>query len=553
MADRTSRSTSQNSVRTDVTARRKQKALAIREREIKRASNDRLKAMLIQKLTSKYGTRQPKSKLNRDIEAMVSEAVSNSREVNQVQLQELENRVRAMTMGPGSAQPSARPGPLPSQNSREVAAAIQEANGLSQQFQQQLPQPPQNDSRGTSRGSRNQLSRPGSNGLMGTSSSKSLLEDDWTLLDAYAIVQTEEQMRAEYQKIRQKKQEFKHELDHHIQLKQTELQKQRDEERKFIEQQKNELDSWEKEQARLKKEMMQKNHALKEIRQQQIVQRESQRAKDKQDRMNRELRELQIAQAQLKAQQDSLLKSKQDERERLQGMWMESQKDKEAQELLKLKEAQQDLKLMEAYRKKLEVEEQARQSAFTKRMERYEKIGKAWEEDGAGKKQREVEVRLEKLLLAEQEKKEKADRERQEREFQQRRLDKLRCVEENQKLVDEKKRLHNQELQEEAAYAQKFIEDTKAWKREQLELEKSRKMNQAQHKESLMKQMAAKEDREQKMSEREQIMNQGLLDKLHNDPDLLSKVQEKLPSMSASNSTQGMNQVAPNNIFGGGY
>lgn len=525
------------------TDRRKQKAVALRERELRKASNDRLKAMLIQKLIAKYGTRQPKSKLNRDIESMVGEYIKSHQEVDQNQLRDLENRVRDMTMGPVSTREP--------QSSRPV---VPEQDGP-QAFKNALSNNQTENkvmNRSASRGSRAPSRTGAARGLAVSQSQKALVAeaDDWTLLDAYAIVQTEEQMRAEYQKVLARKAEFKAELDSHVALKAAAGAGAERAESEYWEKfQAAELEAWERAEAEKKARAGSAARQVRAAREEQIRAKEAQRSRAAAAKMEREVRELALAATQLQAEQEAAKRARQEEKERLHGMWLQSQEDKKAVEGVRRKEAEEDMRLMQAYKKKLEDEEVQRQTAFATRMERNQKMGQQWSEDGAGKAQREMEVKLERLLLAEQAKKEKADRDRQEAEHQKRRLDKLRCVEENRRLMDEKARQKAREDSEEARYAKRYVDDSQAWRREQLELEKKRKMKQADYKKQLENQMTNRVEGERSMTPRERVMNQDLLEKVRNDPNLLDKVAAKM-TLNGSASSNKVRSPSSNNIFG---
>jgi len=150
---------------------------------------------------------------------------------------------------------------------------------------------------------------------------------------------------------------------------------------------------------------------------------------------------------------------------------------------------------------------------------------------------------MEQRLMIEQERKEQEDRAKMEAEANKRRLDKEKCLTDNRQLMEEKRRQKEMEFQQEKVFAKHFVEDTAAWKREQLETLQKRKHEQQEHKEHLMKQMSAKQEAAQHMSSAEKVMNQDLLNKLRTDPDLIQKVQEKLPSSASATYKRTTNNI----------
>ncbi|CAM9159489.1 unnamed protein product [Discosporangium mesarthrocarpum] len=128
-----------------------------------------------------------------------------------------------------------------------------------------------------------------------------------------------------------------------------------------------------------------------------------------------------------------------------------------------------DMKLMEECRRKMDEDECRRAQDLKERMKHYEDIGNFWMERGAGKRAAKDEKHVEELTLIEARRLEEADIHREKMDKEKKRMGNMRMAQENRKVIEEKSLLLKQRHKEEMEYAQRFIEDSEAFKREQRE------------------------------------------------------------------------------------
>lgn len=96
-------------------------------------------------------------------------------------------------------------------------------------------------------------------------------------------------------------------------------------------------------------------------------------------------------------------------KERLRNILIENQKNDERRAVVKKLEADEDHRLMQEYSAKLDREAYERDTAFQRRIQALEKFASKYQNEGAGKKDHDMQVFYDNLLLQEVAKKEAAD------------------------------------------------------------------------------------------------------------------------------------------------
>jgi hypothetical protein len=198
-------------------------------------------------------------------------------------------------------------------------------------------------------------------------------------------------------------------------------------------------------------------------------------------------------------------------------------------ELAKKEAVEEDLRLQAAYAAKLQREEEERANAFSLRMEKLEQYFIRSSEEGAGKKEREEELRVELLLLKNQAEKEArdAENERLKEEARQKRI--RDALMENEKLIEQKRHLVTKQREDDKVFGAQYRKESEEYiaaekkKMEQIRL-KNKKLE-----EEIKKQMAVeKHDTDKGISYQERELNKSVLKKVTEDPNIIPYVQRQL-------------------------
>ncbi|CAB1101617.1 unnamed protein product [Ectocarpus sp. CCAP 1310/34] len=259
------------------------------------------------------------------------------------------------------------------------------------------------------------------------------------------------------------RQRCKQGLDEQIQQKLARSEKERREADARREQQRRALVEHQALQEELKESSRRKALEEKYVRATQILGNERRREWERQNRKVEEAKILEDCKRKLAEEKERQLQKRKQIAESLREMNRENVAKLAMREKQKIADAEEDKRLMLEYRERLDREQAQRTAAHNKRLQRYEMIGNQWAESGAGKRQRDKDIAEERRILAEAAIKEKIDEDREMRDKQALRVDRLRCLEDNKRLVGDKaarKQVHrftpSAEEKLEAEYAQQF-------------------------------------------------------------------------------------------------
>lgn len=199
-------------------------------------------------------------------------------------------------------------------------------------------------------------------------------------------------------------------------------------------------------------------------------------------------------------------------------------------ERMEREEKAEDVRLMKLKMKMMDDEEKARKQAFNDRVAKYEKFSTKYQEKGAGKENREKELKMERIILRDAAAKEARDIKREVDDKEKVRTSALFLQVENKKMEDAKKK--REDILREADF--KLASATRqageaytagAWEREHEEKKKGMK-----YARELMKQRMEIQRRVTKveMGTVERIMNKKFLLKLQSDPEIVKAIQKKM-------------------------
>ena len=478
------------------------KAKKMREEENKKQHRERLRAMLMQKLTVKYG-RGRDSGANKAIKGEVDSFMSGKSTITEPDLVALEKGIIRKLESEESA-------------SRPATASL--AGKL----------PP---SRGGSRPVTAQpgSARPGDDGKLPWLANTS----EWKILDAYHAIQNENHMKKSLSDSRKKQESFKAMLDEQVKLKSeknpsAELQEQDD---AYARTQAKLLDEWRDEMTKSKKSIAERHQEEKRVRDMQIAYRKAEIAREKREKAVREERELEDCRSAIEAHKQRVAEKKEQARQRLKEIKAETAKEHEARARRKVEEGLEDQRMMHEYKAKLAREEMDRNNAFAKRMERLEQFTNAsGSEGGAGYQQKLLIQKQEEIVLAEARKKEQADLERERRDRRAIRDKQIQMARENKSLVESKRLREKEESELERQFAVRFLRASEDFLRDEKNKFDFMRTKMVEHQKALTQQMKAvkRAAKNVEMDDRERQMNRDLLNKVKEDKTLLDALQKRL-------------------------
>ncbi|CAM9096578.1 unnamed protein product [Hapterophycus canaliculatus] len=356
------------------------------------------------------------------------------------------------------------------------------------------------------------------------------IKNEWLILETYQQLMTDEKHLKKEKMAQIAIQRCKQALDKQIQqnLVRSNLEKQQAEARK--EHQRKMLAQHEADQKEMKESARRKLLEEKCVRASQILENKRRREKDVQQREIDEARLLADCKQKLAEEKEAQLEKRKQIAKSLREMNRENIAKLAMREKQKLRDAEEDKRLMKEYEERLDREQAERAAAHNKRLQRYEMIGNQWASSGAGKSQHDKDVAEERRVLAEAAAKEKADADREIRDKESLRIDRLRCLEDNKRLMGEKMARKKEEDMLEAKYAKQFRSDGEEHVARDLARRREIARGKRAYGRKLEEQMRATKAALQtvQMTHTEREMNGDLLRELQGNRDLQERISRRL-------------------------
>ncbi|CAN0058936.1 unnamed protein product [Ectocarpus fasciculatus] len=352
------------------------------------------------------------------------------------------------------------------------------------------------------------------------------IRNEWLILETYQQILADEKQVEEDRRAQTALQRCKQGLDEQIQQKLARSEKERREADARREQQRRALVEHQALQEELKESSRRKTLEEKCVRATQILGNERRRERERQNRKVDEARILEECKRKLAEEKERQLQKRKQIAESLREMNRENIAKLAVREKQKIADAEEDKRLMKEYRERLDREQAERTAAHNKRLQRYEMIGNKWAESGAGKRQHDKDIAEERRILAEAAIKEKIDEDREIRDKEALRVDRLRCLEDNKRLMGDKAARKKAEEKLEAEYAQQFRIEGEMHVAKGLERKREVVREKKAYARMLEEQMRATRAalRTVQMTDTERKMNGELLRRLQGDRDLQEKI-----------------------------
>lgn len=485
------------------------------------AKKDKLAGMLIQKLQNKYGG---SARANREIEQHVRRFVSSASHIGGRELAQLEKDVReAVDIAEAVRAVNTEAGPS---GGASGAAAAGGAGGASA---------------GTGGDAGH---RQGGNAREVDIVLPPQAANDWVLLDMYKAVQNEEKVKEDARKALEKKRQLRALLDQ--QRQERELAKRQDDggDSKYVQSIVSDVEKFKQEQEAFRRKVAQDHDRELRLQLHAMKEKEERKKVERVVRIQREQAEIRVITAEMKDEEDDVRRKREDEHRQAALIRIENEKEERRREERRRLEAEEDHRMMQAYAAKLEQEERDRAEAFQKRMEKSALSGEKWASEGAGKKQREEQLRFEQLLLREQARKEAADKEREDREERERVSRNRHMLKDNDVILAAKELRKREQQVEEERMRLKYLNDSEQQAREEREKRERERVQKDAYRRMLNQQMQEHtQQRREDMSDLERRLNMDMIKKVKEDKATLAKVAERLSAKS--NSPRPRNSIFP--------
>eukprot|EP00603_Paraphysomonas_imperforata_P002022 CAMPEP_0114427420 /NCGR_PEP_ID=MMETSP0103-20121206/8339_1 /TAXON_ID=37642 ORGANISM="Paraphysomonas imperforata, Strain PA2" /NCGR_SAMPLE_ID=MMETSP0103 /ASSEMBLY_ACC=CAM_ASM_000201 /LENGTH=505 /DNA_ID=CAMNT_0001596481 /DNA_START=125 /DNA_END=1642 /DNA_ORIENTATION=+ len=486
----------------------RKKAREMLNKEKMNTTKSRLECLLVQQFQTKYGSRQPNTQLNNLIKNTVHKFVDAHDDVstNPNLVQALENQIKDQT--------------------EKYKADVVKRNEQSARAQESLQlSSKQKNSSVQSMDNRHKLQTP--------PAEYAIDPHQWAVINAIQAASVEEAAEKERAAADKKKAIFRNQLDE--QLSQVEQRKQ--------------IAFEEKRKIRLETEQMKRTVELEQERADKIKRQQFERDRDMivhqmDDRRARKEHEreqsilqdkidMRRAQARAKEEEDLKLMKKMKQKASQEQLRIQNEKDKESKmaELQKLRLL--DLKKEEEYRIKLEKEDKARADAFQKRMDAMQSIGKRFETEGAGAKERKINEQNERRLQEEIREKNAIEELKERKKIEDRQSRTQSISAENYRIMQERALKKEHALRDSAAMKARFEKEYMESKEAEARKEEHRRLKAMELKRGLDVQIAEKrfsegDSAKNALNSREIELNKSLLKKIEKDENFQKSIYNRL-------------------------
>eukprot|EP01041_Mallomonas_annulata_P011316 gene11316-23678_t len=473
-----------------------QKLKDMKKNEQLMSKRSRLRSLLVQKLTSKYGVK------NSDlITELVTQFITRQNEhISSADLMELENEIRVAIRGQKQSHHQTHPN-----------------NGYLKN-QESFSNQDNNETLKSTTTSMESTMTP-------------VQGHEWDLINAYGKLVADERYKKEEDDMLNKKSVLKKTLEKQIEeAREIKRQEREAEQRLTAERMKRDLEKLKEEEALKAQEIARKHEEERLIRDQQVLE----------NRRRREMEQYSMKAAE-KAELDRILQIQKNEVETAQKkrhediikrdeIFRANDELRRIRDLHKKEQLDEEHRLMQEYSAKLEKEAYERDNAFRRRVEALESFSKKFKEEGAGRSQFDSEKKQDEALLRMTEKKIKEIQLMEHKKEEERKLRETRMLQENMELRRKRELERLQAKKDDDEYVQKMRRDNEEYAKflqnsKMAEIEKKRQYREALNAQlGMSSRMAASVD----FSDKELVINGGLLKNVTQNPDLFVRVQEEL-------------------------
>lgn len=471
-----------------VVGQKRDQLVNILEREKTKAKRDRIGHVLIQKLIDKFG-----SKNKPIISFFVDEFLNSNDKITSEDINALEKEVVNAISAKNTSTFQT------SNTATNESELPKDQNNSSEQNRAKTPAPP-----------------PGT---------------EWVAIMTYNNIIAEEKEKKEKEKLRNDKLAFKKNLEDHIRKSKELRGSDKFEDKNYAEYVKSDVEKYHVEEQKKQAAIKKKYHDELELQKLQIKDHQRRLEAEREELRIMEEHNLQLARDALERENQKVLNIKKREQDNQKIVSQENEENKKHREIQKKVDADEDQRLMREYAAKLDREAWEREHMFQKKMEEMAKHGSKFENEGAGKVMREERLREEQLLLKEQKRKEEDDKAKELKKKEDSRIRMQLAMMENQRQIIEKKKAADKDKEADMALSEKYRNDSENYKKDLDDYYRNQKEKRLNYREVLYKQMDEGQKLDKNLtgiSAKEKELNKSILEKVTNDPLVMSRVMHRV-------------------------
>jgi len=298
----------------------------------------------------------------------------------------------------------------------------------------------------------------------------------------------------------------------------------------YLAQQSRMLNEWKREQNFAEIILHEKNMQVKKVRQEQIDEKKARKAKLISDGKLKELKDIAQCKREILREEKIVQSRKDAAKAAMEKIKLENVENEKRLALRKIELADEEKRLAAEYIRRADAEQARREQVLIDRMARYEDIGQQWADSGAGKKQREATIFMEKKILREAAQKEQKDLDRENNDKAMLRKNKQMMMATNKQMADAKERKEAAQEAKDAIYANRFRREGESFGAEEAVRKEKEKEKARAHCVLLKLQMVEQATLQKRvdMSETEKSLNKEQMDKILYDPITGAKIMSKL-------------------------
>lgn len=270
----------------------------------------------------------------------------------------------------------------------------------------------------------------------------------------------EDETIKEKERLIQKKRLFKQNLDSHVHLVEQNKANDNNDDRNYAEYVRKDIEKYHQEEAEKANVIKSKYLEEKKIREEQILDNQRRAFGERETFKLDEIKQLKIVDEAIERDRLAQLEAKMKEKQRQAEIVEENNLNLLRRAERKKAEALEDFRLMKEYEMKLDREAYERDHLFQKRIQHLEAIAKKYHHEGAGKNERENELKFEISLLKEIQRKEEFDKLDEERRKENKKKRELAAAKANAELLERKRQAELLNRQQDQLFAKQFREDT---------------------------------------------------------------------------------------------
>mmetsp|Transcript_16535 Transcript_16535/g.34115 ORF Transcript_16535/g.34115 Transcript_16535/m.34115 type:complete len:489 (-) Transcript_16535:85-1551(-) len=356
------------------------------------------------------------------------------------------------------------------------------------------------------------------------------LKNDWVIMDTYEAIQADKEAIADKKRLHEIKMSVRRTLDQQMKEKEEVAKQEKAIEDKFLREQQSIMEQWNYEQMIASSMGHSKMKQEKAIRDEQCRLNAIKRKRIKDAEEKAAAHEIDVCKRELARQEQERIDRINEQKGRNVENMNAVKKQFGKREKEEREEKAEDHRLMLQMKAMMLKQEQDRKKAFDKRVAKYEEFSTKWQESGAGKEQREAELKMERKILREAAAHEAAQIKREEDDKKKLRDSAIFLQAENLKMAARKKAEEKKYEAEDLIRSTAIRKAGEAYTAGTYERAQEEKMKGKKYALQLMQQRYenARKVTKIEMGATERIMNKKMLLKLQSDPNIIRDIQNKM-------------------------